>query len=147
MYSQKEYPHLKFSQVLRPDRITCSRCESVRSELPTQLKYNEYPHKDIYDGLVKSTNHVILNEVRMKNLSQLSTRFFPDSSGLPQNDDSFGFFYETIIYSLVGSSDLTVLFAVDAKASGVSARCNLNDLRVVLNKPSGGKTSSARLEN
>lgn len=38
LYSQKKYPHLKFSQVLRPDRITCSRCESVRSELPTQLK-------------------------------------------------------------------------------------------------------------
>jgi hypothetical protein len=35
------------------------------------------------DGLVKSTNHVILNEVRMKNLSQLSTRFFPAESGLP----------------------------------------------------------------
>ncbi|MCG2716917.1 MAG: hypothetical protein L6422_11740 [Candidatus Marinimicrobia bacterium] len=45
------------------------------------------------NGLVKSTNHVILNEVRMKNLSQLSTRFFVAS--LPQND-SFGSFYETI---------------------------------------------------
>ena len=43
----------------------------------------------------KSTSHVILNEVRMKNLSQLSTRFFPDESGLPQND-IFGSFYETI---------------------------------------------------
>jgi len=29
---------LKFRQVLRPDYITCSRCESVRSELMTQLK-------------------------------------------------------------------------------------------------------------
>jgi len=29
---------LKYSQVLRPDRITFSSCESVRSELPTQLK-------------------------------------------------------------------------------------------------------------
>ncbi len=38
LYSQKEYPHLKFSQVLRPDRITCSKRESVRSELPTQFK-------------------------------------------------------------------------------------------------------------
>jgi len=36
--SQKEYPHLKFSQVLRPDCIICSKRESVRSELPTQLK-------------------------------------------------------------------------------------------------------------
>jgi len=50
----------------------------------------------IIDGIVKSTNHVILNEVRMKNLSQLSTRFFVAS--LPQND-SFGSFYETIKYS------------------------------------------------
>ncbi|MCD6441246.1 MAG: hypothetical protein J7L86_05625, partial [Candidatus Marinimicrobia bacterium] len=41
----------------------------------------------------KSKNHVILNEVRMKNLSQLSTRFFV--APLPQND-SFGPFYETI---------------------------------------------------
>ena len=49
--------------------------------------------KDKLDGLVKSTNHVILNEVRMKNLSQLSTRFFVAS--LPQND-SFGSFYEII---------------------------------------------------
>ncbi|MCK4640925.1 MAG: hypothetical protein KAU06_06280 [Candidatus Marinimicrobia bacterium] len=49
------------------------------------------------DGFVKSTNHVILNEVRMKNLSQLSTRFFVAS--LPQND-SFGSFYETIILLL-----------------------------------------------
>ncbi|MCD6440214.1 MAG: hypothetical protein J7L86_00275 [Candidatus Marinimicrobia bacterium] len=32
----------------------------------------------------------------MKNLSQLSTRFFPDESGLPQNDSS-GSFYKTII--------------------------------------------------
>jgi peroxiredoxin len=47
------------------------------------------------DRIVKSINHVILNEVRMKNLSQLSMRFFPESSGLPQND-SFGSFYETI---------------------------------------------------
>ncbi len=44
-------------------------------------------------GLVKSTNHVILNEVRMKNLSQLSTRFFVAS--LPQNN-SFRSFYETM---------------------------------------------------
>jgi len=59
----------------------------------------------MFDGIVKSTNHVILNEVRMlrkeslvgKNLSQLSTRFFPDESGLPQND-SFGSFYETIMF-------------------------------------------------
>ncbi|MFH1252063.1 MAG: hypothetical protein V1715_13330 [bacterium] len=51
------------------------------------------------------------------------------------------------IYSLVGSSDPTVLFAADAKASGGRSRRNLNDLRVVLNKPSGGKTFSARLEN
>jgi len=50
-------------------------------------------------------------------------------------------------YSLVRSSDLTVLFAVDAKASGVRSRRSLNDLRVVLNKPTGGKTSSGRLEN
>jgi len=50
-------------------------------------------------------------------------------------------------YSLVRSSDLTVLFAVDAKASGVSSRRNLNDLRVGLNKPSGGKTFYVRLEN
>ncbi len=49
--------------------------------------------EDKFDGLVKSTNHVILNEVRMKNLSQLSTRFFVAS--LPQND-SFGSFYETM---------------------------------------------------
>ena len=56
----------------------------------------------MYDVVVKSTNHVILNEVRMllskespvgKNLSQLSTRFFVAS--LPQND-RFGSFYETI---------------------------------------------------
>jgi len=40
--------------------------------------------KVISDGLVKSKNHVILNEVRMKNLSQLSTRFFV--APLPQND-------------------------------------------------------------
>jgi len=58
--------------------------------------------EDKLDGLIKSTNHVILNEVRMllskespvgKNLSQLSTRFFVAS--LPQND-SFGSFYETM---------------------------------------------------
>jgi len=29
---------LLFNQVIRPDRIIYSRCESVRSELPTQLK-------------------------------------------------------------------------------------------------------------
>ncbi|MCK4641280.1 MAG: hypothetical protein KAU06_08080 [Candidatus Marinimicrobia bacterium] len=49
--------------------------------------------KLIFDGIVKSANYVILNEARMKNLSQLSTRFFVAS--LPQND-SFGPFYETI---------------------------------------------------
>ena len=49
-------------------------------------------------------------------------------------------------YSLVRSSDLTVLFAVDAKASGVRSRRNLNDLRVVLNKPCE-VLSFARLEN
>jgi len=50
-------------------------------------------HSNNNDDFVKSTNHVILNEVRMKNLSQLSTRFFVAS--LPQND-RFGSFYETI---------------------------------------------------
>jgi len=50
-------------------------------------------HSNNNDGFVKSANHVILNEVRMKNLSQLSTRFFVAS--LPQND-RFGSFYETI---------------------------------------------------
>jgi hypothetical protein len=58
-----------------------------------------------FDGIVKSTNHVILNslsrpvgKVRMKNLSQLSTRFFPDESGLPQNGN-FGSFYETVNFN------------------------------------------------
>jgi len=49
-----------------------------------------------FDGIVKSTNHVILNEVRMKNLSQLSTRFFVAS--LPQNGN-FGSFYETVNFN------------------------------------------------
>jgi hypothetical protein len=38
----------------------------------------------INDGIVKNAKTVILNEVRVKNLSQLSTRFFVAS--LPQND-------------------------------------------------------------
>jgi len=32
------------------------------------------------DGIVKSTNHVILNEVRVKNLIRLMRKFQPDSS-------------------------------------------------------------------
>jgi len=40
----------------------------------------------IIDGFVKRPEAVILNEVRVKNLSQLSTRFFPVGTSLPQND-------------------------------------------------------------
>ena len=54
--------------------------------------------QQMYNGVVKCANHVILNEVRMKNLSQLSTRFFPDESGLSQND-RFGLFFKTIRYN------------------------------------------------
>lgn len=100
---------------MKKDREICSEWVSLRKPQKTQRETmfteNEYPHKDIY-SLVRSSD---------------PTALFP-----------CGQRHRCPHYSLVRSSDLTVLFTADAKASGVSSRRNLNDLRVVLNKPSGG---------
>ncbi|MCD6441689.1 MAG: hypothetical protein J7L86_07930, partial [Candidatus Marinimicrobia bacterium] len=70
-----------------------------------------------------SKNHVILNEVRMKNLSQLSTRFFV--APLPQND-SFGPFYETINFDICNLKSLFFnLFGFGLSRLGLSQEMSL----------------------